>query len=101
MVVIVFRARMRPNIDDPRIETLGKRMYELAEKMPGFISYKEYSAADGEGVSVVEFASHDELAAWRRHPEHVAVQELARAHWFASYRISVCDVVRDYSFPPT
>jgi heme-degrading monooxygenase HmoA len=91
---------MRPGVVDERIEPVGKRMYELATSMPGFVSYADYAGADGESVSVVEFASHETLAAWRKHPEHIAAQELAKEHWFASYRISVCDVVRDYAFPP-
>ncbi len=99
MVIIVFRTRLRPNISDPRLEVVSTRMYELATQMPGFVSYNEYGAPDGESVSVVEFESHATLAAWRAHPEHVAAQELGKTLWFTSYRISVCDVVRDYSFP--
>jgi heme-degrading monooxygenase HmoA len=89
---------MRPDVDDPRIATLGARMYELATQMPGFVSYSEYGGPDGEAVNLVEFESHETLAAWRNHPEHKAVQALAKAEWFESYRITVCDVVRDYTF---
>jgi hypothetical protein len=35
------------------LEKLGARMYELATRMPGFISYKDFVAADGESVSLV------------------------------------------------
>ena len=48
MVVIVFRSRIRPGVEE-EMEKVGARMYELAASMPGFISYREYAAADGEG----------------------------------------------------
>ena len=48
MVVIVFRARLRDGVDLVALEALGRRMYELASAMPGFISYKDFSAQDGE-----------------------------------------------------
>jgi heme-degrading monooxygenase HmoA len=95
MVLIVFRARLRPGAADAHLEAAGVRMYEIATQMPGFVSYKDYVSEDGESVSVVEFESHETLAAWRNHPEHLAIQERARTRWFSNYRISVADVVRD------
>jgi len=97
MVLTVFRSRLKPGVE-AQLEPVGARMYELASSMPGFVSYREYQAADGEGVAIVEFESEAALAAWRNHPEHREVQARARSQWFADYRIQVCEVVRDYSF---
>jgi heme-degrading monooxygenase HmoA len=97
MVVVVFRSRLAPGVE-AEIEKLGSRMYELAAAMPGFVSYREYAAADGESVAIVEFESHETLAAWREHPEHRAGQAAGRERFFSEYRITVCDAVRDYSF---
>ena len=49
----------------------------------------------GESVRL-EF--HETAAAWRAHPEHREAQRLGRERWLAEYRITVCDVARDYSF---
>ena len=76
-------------------------MYQLAMAMPGFISYKDFAAADGEGVSIVEFESLEMLAAWRNHPEHLEAQRLGREQFFAEYQIQVCTPVRSYRFSPT
>jgi heme-degrading monooxygenase HmoA len=95
MVLIVFRSRLRAGTADPELEVVGGRMHDLATSMPGFISYRDYTSSDGESVTVVEFESHETLAAWRNHPEHQAAQEMGRARWFSSYRITVADVVRD------
>ena len=97
MVVVVFRSRLRPGVGKD-IEETDTRMAELAAAMPGFVSYRQYASADGEGVAVVEFESHETLAAWRAHPEHREAQRLGKERWFAEYRITVCDAVRDYSF---
>ena len=96
MVVVVFRSRLKPGVEK-EIEALGARMYELASRMPGYVSYREYQAADGEAVAIVEFESADTLKAWREHPEHRAAQAAGRERFFSSYRIQVCKVERDYS----
>jgi heme-degrading monooxygenase HmoA len=101
MVVVVFRSRMRQDIPEAALSELGaiaQRMYELASGMPGFISYKDFVAEDGENVSVVEFESPETLAAWRDHPEHKLVQARGRTDFFAEYHIQVCAPIRDYSF---
>jgi heme-degrading monooxygenase HmoA len=66
--------------------------------MPGYVSYRQYTSPDGEDVALVEFESHETAAAWREHPEHRDAQRLGRERWFAEYRITVCESVRDYSF---
>ena len=97
MVVVVFRARLKPGVGNDYQET-DTRMAALAAAMPGFVSYSPFTSADGEDVAVVEFESHETVAAWREHPEHREAQRLGRERWFAEYRITVCEVVRDYSF---
>jgi heme-degrading monooxygenase HmoA len=97
MVVVVFRSRLKPGIEK-EIEETDSRMAALAATMPGYVSYRQYASADGDGVAVVEFESHETAAAWRAHPEHREAQRLGRERWFSEYRITVCDVARDYSF---
>ncbi|HEU4690961.1 MAG TPA: antibiotic biosynthesis monooxygenase [Vicinamibacterales bacterium] len=97
MVVVVFRARSKPGIGKD-YEEMDARMVDLAVKMPGFVSYRQYASTDGEELAVIEFESHETMAAWRNHPEHREAQRLGRERWFAEYRITVCDVARDYSF---
>ncbi|MDN3921720.1 antibiotic biosynthesis monooxygenase family protein [Roseateles violae] len=97
-LVVIFRSRLRQDADLAALEPLGMRMYELASAMPGFLSYKDFAAADGENLSLVEFADADSLRAWRLHPEHVAVQERARLEFMAEYQIDVCRPERSYAF---
>ena len=98
MVIVVFRVRLREGADEQELAKLGARMHEIASSMPGFVSYKDFMAADGESVSIVEFESPETLAAWREHPEHKAAQRRGREEFFAEYRIQVCTSLRDYGF---
>lgn len=98
MIVTVFKSRLRKNADEEAMEQLGQYMYELASDMPGFVSYKDYMASDGEIVTIVEFETLENVAAWREHPEHKVAQERGRTEFFSQYHIQVCTTVRDYSF---
>ncbi len=98
MVVIVFRARLKPEADQAALAQVGQRMYELASSMPGYVSYKDFAAEDGESVAIVEFESLETLAAWREHPEHQAAQQRGRNEFFSQYHIQVCTPLRDYRF---
>jgi len=97
MVVVVFRSRLREGVDQ-EISEVGQRMYALASSMPGFVSYKDFTAEDGESVAIVEFESLETLEAWREHPEHRIAQRQGRDRFFTEYRILVCTPVRDYAF---
>jgi len=97
MVVIIFRSRLAPGHDDEYAAT-STRMIELASGMPGFRSFKTFTAADGERVSVIEFESEATAAAWREHPEHRQAQRRAREAFYQSYSIQVCHELRRYGF---
>lgn len=99
MVVVVFRSCIRPDVDPAALEAAATRMYELASQAPGFISYKDFAAEDGEYVSIVEFEDETTLKAWRNHPEHLAMQERGRREFMQSYHIQVCAPIRSYAFP--
>lgn len=97
MIVTVFRSRLKPGVREEYV-ALAKRMKEIVEAMPGYISNKDFVAEDGERVTVIEFESEETLRAWRCHPEHVAAQKKAREAYFSSYRIQVCESLREAAF---
>ena len=97
-VVVVFRSRLRDGADLRTLESAGMRMYELASAMPGFLSYKDFAADDGEAVSIVEFTDMASLQAWRVHPEHLLIQQRARDEFMLEYSVQVCQPQREYAF---
>ena len=64
MVVVIFRSRTRDDADLAAMDAMGERMYSLARAMPGYLSYKEFQAADGETLTLVEFEDEASLLAW-------------------------------------
>jgi heme-degrading monooxygenase HmoA len=95
--VVVFRNRLQPGTSKafgPRADAV----YRIAERMPGLISSTDFVSEDGERLSVIEFESAEELAAWRYQKDHAVAQEEGRTRWFSEYRLSVCSLVRESSF---
>jgi heme-degrading monooxygenase HmoA len=97
MIVTVFRSRLRPGVGD-EYRALVRRMIELAETMPGYISHKDFTADDGERVTIVEFAHEAGQRAWRINPEHRTAQKLAREKYYTEYHIQVCTLDHESKF---
>ncbi len=98
MIVTIFRNRLRPEHQE-EYERWATKIYDLATKMPGFISIKTFTADDGERVSIVEFESEETVRAWREQADHQQAQELGRKQFYSEYRVQVCQPLRDYRFP--
>lgn len=99
MIIVIFRARIRPDCDLAAFGALYEEMYGHVSQIPGFRGVKDFSAADGEAVTIVEFDSPTALAAWRNHPDHVVAKARGRSEFFSEYSIQVCDVTERYGQP--
>ena len=95
MVVVTFRNRFAPGIDEQEYGQRAGKLFEIVAAMPGFRGIRSYAAEDGEQLSLIEFDSHESLAAWRDHAEHRIAQELGRHKYYAEYHLQICDVVRE------
>jgi heme-degrading monooxygenase HmoA len=101
MYVIVFRNRLKPDAMAEYTDW-AERMGALARTMPGYVSHKGFTAADGERVTLVEFATEEGLRAWATHPEHVTAKQHGRAGFYSEYSLQVCTEQRVSRFtaPP-
>ena len=97
MIITVFRSRLKPGVGD-EYRARVRRMIELAETMPGYVSHKDFTADDGERVTIVEFEHEEGLRTWRTNPEHLAAQKLAREKYYTEYHIQVCTLDRELKF---
>jgi len=97
MVVAIFRSRVRAE-HAAEYYALADEMAVIARSMPGFISWKAYTADDGERLSIHEWETSEQLAAWRTHPEHRRVQALGRERFYDEYTLYVCDEPRSSRF---
>lgn len=59
-----------------------------------FISYKSYSGADGDGISIARFATRDALREWVRQPDHVEVQKMV-GELYADLWVQTAETIRE------
>jgi len=97
-VVVIFKTHLRNGADSEAYRKTSRRMHELVEQMPGFISIKAYTGEDGEEIDLVRFASEEALKAWKEQPEHREAQRRGREEFYDRYSVQACKVVRDYEF---
>jgi heme-degrading monooxygenase HmoA len=97
MVIVVFRSRLRSEISSD-FQDLANRMLEIAESMPGFISYDVYVSPDEERSSIIKFESLETCGAWRTHPEHLEAQRRGRDEFYSEYSVWVTESVRENHF---
>src|SRR5438128_3993184 len=97
-VVVIFKTHLRDGADSEAYRKTSRRMHELVERIPGFISIKAYTGEDGEEIDLVRFANEDALKAWKEQPEHREAQRRGREEFYDRYSVQARKVVRDYEF---
>jgi heme-degrading monooxygenase HmoA len=90
---VIFTS-VRTSGDHGYAETAGE-MIRLAAEQPGFLGVD--SARQEIGITVSYWADLDAIKAWKANAEHRLAQERAR-DWYASFRVRVCRVEREYGF---
>lgn len=94
MIITVFRSRLDP-AQAEGYAAMAKVMKEQVEKMPGLISYKTFTADDGERVTIVEFADESSHNAWRDHKMHQKAMQMGREKFYTEYKVQVCNLIRE------
>lgn len=101
MLVVVFRARLRPlpgDLPDDEYLRTAQRLRELAFAEFGCLGF--HACTEGlDEVALSYWPDRTSIRAWREHPEHVRAQELGRERWYESYSVEVCEVLQKYEFP--
>ena len=98
MFLVVFRNRKRADIDGAAYAADAERMETLAAAQPGFLSFKSYTADDGEVIALSEWADAAAALAWRRQVEHAQVQAKGRDAYYQDYTLFACDSPRIHRF---
>ena len=73
---------------------MAERMETLAAEQPGYLGFE--SARSGLGIAVSYWATDADARAWKQVVDHAEAQRLGREQWYASYRVRVATVERDY-----
>ena len=97
MVISLFGGlRVRAGMEE-REARLSDRLYEVGRSMPGFISYKTYTAEDGEEIGVIRFDSRESLDAWAHEGEHLAAEAVA-PEIYESFWVQDAETFREYTW---
>jgi len=72
----------------------AQRMLKLASAQPGFLGFE--TAYQNIGISVSYWSTMNAIRAWKANAEHVLAQQRGKDEWYASYRVRVCLVEREY-----
>ena len=98
MVVVVFQVAMREGQAGAYLD-LAAALREEVEGIDGFLSVERFEslATPGKLVSISFWRDLSAVTAWREHLRHREAQEQGKGSIFADFRISVAEVVRDYT----
>lgn len=98
MVVVVFQVTMRDGQAQAYLD-LAAALREEVERIDGFLSVERFESLStpGKMVSISFWRDQAAVAAWRQHLRHLEAQKRGKAEIFADFRISVAEVVRDYT----
>ena len=98
MFLVVFRNRKRAQIDAAAYAADAEAMEARARAQPGFVSFKSYTADDGEVVALSEWADPAAAHAWGRQPDHAVIQAKGRAEYYQDYTLYTADEPRTHHF---
>jgi heme-degrading monooxygenase HmoA len=98
MIVVVFQVTMREGRAQQYFD-LAAELRADAEQVDGFISVERFESLSTPGKYLCVSFWRDEAAvqAWREHLRHRRAQELGKREVFEDFRISVAEVLRDYT----
>ena len=81
---------------DDGYDATAARMVELAARQPGFLGIE---SERGElGITVSYWSDLEAIRNWKANAEHLEAQRLGRERWYASFRLRIARVERDYGF---
>lgn len=95
---VTFTSQRSARSDDAGYAAIAQRMVELASMQPGFLGVESTRGADGFGITVSYWKGLADIAAWRRHYEHMHTRDGGRMRWYSHYELRVSRVERAYAW---
>src|SRR6185436_6947108 len=97
MIAVIFEFTPAPGRFPDYMELVGQWKPEL-DKADGFISLERFESitSPGKFVSLQFWRDEASVAKWRNVQKHREAQKKGRGGIFASYRLRIASVIRDY-----
>ena len=94
MVICLFGFKTIPGQEEVEAR-LTAELEPILRRTPGFISYKDYQASDGEWIGVVRFESEARLRAWIDEGVHGRAQRIVN-RVYESFWVQTAKTYREY-----
>jgi len=85
----------RTDVDDGYHE-MNELMMSKAKEYPGYLGLE--AAREEIGIAVSYWRSLAEIKTWKEDMDHLVAQSRGRQEWYASYRVRIARVEREYGF---
>jgi heme-degrading monooxygenase HmoA len=97
MHIVIFEFSVKEGAKERYFE-LADLMRDEIKNQPGFIALERFESITDENkvVSISTWEDHDSILKWKRNSAHRKAQEEGKSDIFASYRLRVAEVIRDY-----
>ncbi|MBI3512029.1 MAG: antibiotic biosynthesis monooxygenase [Bacteroidetes bacterium] len=89
---VVFTSTL--NEDHSGYSEMAQRMEELAKTQAGFLGIE--SAKEEIGITVSYWKDTEAIKNWKQNSEHLFAQKMGREKWYASFKLRIAKVERDY-----
>ena len=98
MIAAIFQVTAKDGRAGDYFELAGELRPEV-EAVDGFISVERFESVSepGKFVSLSFWRDAAAVEAWRTHADHMLAQARGKDEIFADFRISVAEVLRDYT----
>jgi len=98
MIAVIFEFTPAPGRFAEYMDLVGQLKPEL-DKADGFISLERFESitAPGKFVSLQFWRDEESVRRWRNLQQHREAQKKGRGGIFASYRLRIAGVLRDYA----
>lgn len=98
MLIEIFEFAPRPGQEEAYFAHAEAMRAAVAE-VEGFLGVERFESvtAPGHFVSISRWQDEAAITRWRNHPAHRAAQKAGREGIFSDYRITVAEILRDYT----
>jgi heme-degrading monooxygenase HmoA len=79
---------------DNGYSAMAERMEELAKTQPGFLGIE--SVREEMGITVSYWKDLESIKNWKQNSEHMVAQKMGREKWYATFKLRIAKVERDY-----
>jgi heme-degrading monooxygenase HmoA len=97
MIAVIFEVTPKADGKDAYLD-LAAELKPSVERIDGFLGIERFESLSTPGklLSLSWWRDEEAVKRWRELPQHRAAQKAGREELFASYRLRVAHVVRDY-----